>query len=82
MSIEPTLMDLYTMYNNRLKADGIKLIAFKCPGCGQSIETRPAPKGEEWDTLSTCPHCSALFMKITEGKKAYGFIPSERTLKS
>lgn len=68
----PTLMQLYTEYNDRLKAEGIKLIAFSCPSCNESIETRPAPKGDTWDTLSNCPHCGSMFMKITKGKKAYG----------
>jgi len=70
-----TLMQRYTEYNDRLKAKGIKLITFACPSCGQSIETGPAPEGDVWDTLSDCPHCNAMFMKVTEGKKAYGLIP-------
>jgi Zn finger protein HypA/HybF involved in hydrogenase expression len=70
-----TLMQRYTEYNDRLKAQGVKLIAFDCPSCKQSIETHPAPKGEVWDTLSECPHCNAMFMKITKGKTAYGLIP-------
>lgn len=72
-----TLMQRYTEYNDRLKAQGVKLIAFACPACNQNIETREAPKGDVWDTLSDCPHCNAMFMKITKGKKAYGLIPGE-----
>lgn len=70
-----SLMHRYTEYNDRLKAQGIKLIAFACPCCTKSIETRPAPRGELWDTLSSCPHCNALYMKITKGKKAFGCAP-------
>ncbi|KPX46955.1 hypothetical protein ALO68_200094 [Pseudomonas syringae pv. helianthi] len=70
-----TLMQLYTEYNDRLKAQGIKLITFSCPNCNESVETRPAPKGDTWDTLSDCPHCNSMFMKITKGKKAFGLIP-------
>lgn len=28
-----TLMQRYTEYNDRLKAQGVKLIAFACPAC-------------------------------------------------
>ncbi|AGZ38101.1 MAG: hypothetical protein ACOKSU_21940 [Pseudomonas sp.] len=70
-----TLMQRYTEYNDRLKAQGIKLIAFECPACKQSIETQPAPNGDVWDTLSECPHCNAMFMKVTEGEQARGLIP-------
>ncbi|EPG9355252.1 hypothetical protein ACKU3Z_030060 [Pseudomonas aeruginosa] len=73
--VNTTLMQRYTEYNDRLKAKGVKLVAFECPACQQSIETLPAPKGDVWDNLSECPHCNAMFMKITEGQKAYGLIP-------
>lgn len=70
-----TLLQRYTEYNDRLKAQGITLIAFECPACNQSIETQPAPKGDVWDTLSECPHCNAMFMKITDGKEVRALIP-------
>jgi|TARA_Y100001951_G_C11294393_1_gene274509 Zn finger protein HypA/HybF involved in hydrogenase expression len=70
-----TLMQRYTEYNDRLKAQGIKLIAFECPACKQAIETQPAPKGDVWDSLAECPHCNVMYMKITQGKKARGLIP-------
>lgn len=63
-------MQRYSKYNDLL-------IAFACPACNQSIEIRPAPKGEVWNTLSGCPHCNAMFIKIAEGEKAYGLIPGE-----
>lgn len=71
----PTLMERYQEYNNRLKARGIKMVSYQCPCCSESIETQPAPKGEKWDTLSECPHCNRLYMKFTDGSRAYGLIP-------
>lgn len=79
MATAASLMQRYTEYNDRLKAQGIKLIAFQCPDCKQSIETQPAPEGDIWDTLSNCPHCNAMFMKITKGHKAYGLIPDAQS---
>lgn len=72
-----SLMKRYTEYNDRLKAKGATLIKFACPACTKDIETLPAPKGEFWDTLAQCPHCEALYMKITEGKTARGEIPQD-----
>lgn len=65
----------YTEYNDRLKAQGVKMTKFSCPSCAREIETQAAPKGERWDTLANCPHCDAMYMKITDGKKAFGLIP-------
>lgn len=70
-----TLMKAYTECNDRLKAGGAKLVSFPCPACNSGIETLPAPKGEQWDSLSSCPHCEALYMKITKGKNAFGVLP-------
>lgn len=62
------LMADYRQYVQRVESRGEKLICFKCPDCHQSIKTLPAPDGEVWDTISTCPHCERSFIKITHGK--------------
>ena len=59
-------------YNSRLKAKGVSFTEYTAPCCGATIETRQAPAGERWDTLSTCQHCGGLHMKITEGAQAHG----------
>lgn len=59
----------------RLKAKGVKLVACSCPKCTKIIKTLPAPKGETWDSVAQCPHCEALFMKVTKGRKAWGILP-------
>lgn len=61
------LMGDYLKYVRRVEANGGKLICFKCPDCRQDIKTIPAPRGEVWDTVSTCPHCEQSFVKITNG---------------
>ena len=54
------LMQRYNEYNERLKAKGVKLIAFACPACGQSRRTRQALKGEFEPSLTarTAARCS------------------------
>lgn len=71
-----TLMESYTEYNERLKAQGVKMLAYRCPKCGSEIETQRATRGETWDMLSTCPHCEALYMKVTTHTKVFARIPS------
>lgn len=61
------LMADYLKYVRRVEQNGRKLITFKCPDCRRVIKTLPAPAGEIWDTISTCPHCERSFVKITNG---------------
>lgn len=65
----------YQAQVKRLKAKGVKLVACSCPKCTKIIKTLPAPQGETWDSMAQCPHCEALFMKVTKGRKAWGILP-------
>lgn len=67
-----SLMAVYTAYFDALKSKGVVLVSLVCPHCEQPIETEAAPKGEQWDTHSMCPHCEVLFFKITSGNRAIG----------
>ncbi len=62
-------------YIASLQVRGLQVLTFDAPCCGEPIETRAAPRGQQWDTLSMCHHCGALFMKITTSTKAVGLIP-------
>lgn len=50
------------------KARGARIAAFKCPDCAKAIETLRPPRGDTWDSMSTCPHCDALFHKSLRHK--------------
>ena len=69
---------LYTEYNDQLKAKGIQLTKYPCPCCGMDIEGQPAAKCEVWDTLSSCPHCDDIYLKVSDGEKVYGAISDFR----
>jgi hypothetical protein len=62
-----TLMQRYLRHNERLRAAGVVLVAYACPCCSVAIETLPAPAGETWKTMGQCPHCLAVFWKVTTG---------------
>lgn len=55
-------------YIARVKAKGRTIVTFSTP-CGHQLETPAAPKGERWDTLATCHHCGATYIKITIGDR-------------
>jgi hypothetical protein len=52
-------------YIAKAKAKGMKTLTFRTPCCEKDVEDRAAPAGEKWDTLATCPHCGAMYMKIS-----------------
>lgn len=72
-----TLKQRHEEYIARLKAKGRKTLTFVAPCCGETIEDIAAGEGETWDTLSTCPHCGALYMKVTTSAEIVGMIPDE-----
>ncbi|HCG2926643.1 TPA: hypothetical protein ACNFPO_004438 [Citrobacter freundii] len=53
----------YQAFIARIKERGGKLIMFSCPLCHGEIETPAAPLGDVWDSISTCPHCTGMFVK-------------------
>lgn len=57
------LKDKYLSYIKRAEERLAPLISFQCPKCSETIKTLAAPKGETWDSLSTCPFCEQVFIK-------------------
>ncbi len=54
---------------------GDKLVAYRVPCCGGLLETRAAARSETWDTMSQCPHCGGLYLKITKGDRVTALLP-------
>lgn len=61
----------YLDYIAKLEVMGKPVKAYECPGCKGEIKTQTAPAGQAWDTLSSCPHCDELHMKLTNGATAW-----------
>ncbi|GGP27044.1 hypothetical protein [Silvimonas amylolytica] len=55
----------YNEQNFKLRQRGIKLVPYKAPCCGATLEGQLAGLGEEWEAVSTCPECGELYMKYT-----------------
>ncbi|WP_153785287.1 hypothetical protein [Pseudomonas sp. EMN2] len=74
-TVTPSTLQRYTDTIATLEAKGISLVVFQSPCCNTAIKTLPAPEGASWDSTSQCPHCEAVYMKITTGRSAKGLIP-------
>lgn len=62
-------------YNAKVVANGVKLISYVVPCCGNMIEDREGSPGETWDTMATCYHCGAHYFKITTATAITAVIP-------
>lgn len=76
-----SLLQKYHEYNARLREQGTRMLTFQCPnqGCGNDIEVQAAPKGDTWDTLTTCPHCEQMFFRITHHDRVEALFPQRPT---
>lgn len=54
----------YDEYIKRLLANGRKVGQYACPSCQEPISTPLPPKGETWDSATTCPFCKNLHFKV------------------
>lgn len=54
----------YAAYIASLKKHGHQLTAYRCPDCDKEIETLVPPKGDQYDSLTICPHCGREHFKI------------------
>ncbi|EKN3971057.1 hypothetical protein ACULTK_004544 [Yersinia enterocolitica] len=58
------LKQKYQVFISRCRANGTPLLRFTCPQCNSDIETLAAPHGDEWNSISTCPFCDVVYMKV------------------
>ncbi|OFC62605.1 hypothetical protein [Candidatus Erwinia dacicola] len=59
------IKEKYAAFIKRVEGNGTATLGFYCPHCKSAILTLAAPAGETWDSMSTCPYCEGIFMKIT-----------------
>lgn len=57
----------HSAFMKRCIEGGMGILRFPCPACGSEIETLAATRDEVWDSLSICPECNAIFMKVVNG---------------
>jgi hypothetical protein len=60
-----SLLKEHLAYMARVRAHGGRILAYRPPCCNTETETKaPVDDDDVWDSLTTCPHCGALGMKI------------------
>ena len=71
-----TLLQQHDDYVARVKASGAPTRTYRTPCCGKELEDPvPHEPGDQWDSLTQCPHCNALYMKVARADAIYGFVP-------
>lgn len=71
-----SLLEKHIAHIARLRSAKVRILSYQCPKCGETIDTQAAPKGDAWDTLTTCPHCDDLHMKITRHSAVVALRPN------
>lgn len=56
---------MYLLHVQALVGNGAKTIAYSCPACNHELITQAAGKSEVWDSISTCPYCGKVYLKVT-----------------
>lgn len=72
----------YTDHVIKTKAAGKPLSGYECLYCGFRLETLTPPKGELYNSLTTCPVCNEIHYRVAVnddmGARANGFaVPKE-----
>lgn len=59
------LLKAHGKYMAKVRASGGTVVAYQTPCCKKELESQVPKDDATWDTLSTCPYCGELYMKIT-----------------
>lgn len=62
--MNPTLLHKHKDYIRRARADDANIILYVTPCCGKDLETTAPKDSQVWDSLTSCPYCGQLFMKV------------------
>lgn len=62
-------------FMKRCMEGSMAILSFPCPACSCENQTLQANKGETWDSLSFCPECDAMFLKIVSDTAVVTLIP-------
>lgn len=59
--------EAYITWTRLAQSNGVALVAFHCPKCGEQILTQRPPEKHIWDSFACCPWCDAVFFKQVKG---------------
>lgn len=71
-----TLLDRHKMFIERARAKGATIATYRTPCCAMDTEDRlPCKEQGQWDSLTQCPHCRTMFVKIATHEGIKGLLP-------
>ena len=59
-----SLLQRHLEYIEAVRAKGRRVLAYAPPCCGTVTETPVPHDSAMWETLTVCPHCGELGMKV------------------
>lgn len=61
-------------------ASGGRVLEYTTPCCGKPLTTQAPIRGETWDSLTACPYCDGLFMKVVTAESVGCHVPPPRLM--
>lgn len=58
------LLQSHNDYIRRARAGGANILRYVTPCCGKDLETTAPKDAQVWDSLTSCPYCGKIFMKV------------------
>ena len=58
------LLERHNAYIATGRRTGARIFAYTTPCCGKELHTTVPKDSQVWDSLTSCPYCGSLFMKI------------------
>lgn len=74
-----TLREQYKAWLAKWQAEGKPIRNYVAPCCRVTIATPAPPRGETWDSLTTCPDCGSLHFKVVTSSTVRAHLVSPAT---
>lgn len=58
------LLESLNTYIANARRTGARIFAYTTPCCGKELHTTVPKDSQVWDSLTSCPYCHGLFMKV------------------
>lgn len=59
------LLNKHNDYIERLRKAGARILQYSAPCCGMVVETHVPSDEQVWDSLTSCPQCDGMYMKVS-----------------
>ena len=68
----------HEQFMKKARIAGNKILGYTTPCCGTILDTVVPKDSRVWDSLTSCPHCGGLFMKVCDTNSVTVSIPRSK----